>query len=137
MLTRAKCLMIIDGDPNTLKIDKNWREVLSEYKAAGVCTGVPFEIESRNPKSKNSKIGKTISSLTNNSKPNSVTAVKAQKNINFIRRNTNSTVTQAVVGSSIKPKTLDEQLSDVMIDEMILHLNKLKMKISKTMPEAI
>lgn len=39
--------MIIVGDPNTLKSDKNWREVLREFKETGVCTGVSFGLEKR------------------------------------------------------------------------------------------
>lgn len=64
LLTRAKCLMIIIGDPNTLKLDKNWRQVLMRFKKTGVCTGETFdfkwqaiessgskEINDKNPKS--------------------------------------------------------------------------------------
>lgn len=37
--------MIIVGDPYTLKLDKNWNQVLTEFQKAGVCNGHSFDVK--------------------------------------------------------------------------------------------
>lgn len=56
MLTRAQCLMIIVGDPYTLRLDKNWHKVLNDFKKIGVCTGESFDLENR--------FGKTLADVS-------------------------------------------------------------------------
>lgn len=65
--------MIIIGDPNTLKFDKNWRKVLIKFREIGVCTGEPFSLRFDNTKNGNA----TPFNKPSNAKSGIVTPTKA------------------------------------------------------------
>lgn len=119
--------MIIVGDPNTLKCDKNWRDVLEEFKRSGVCTGVPFVLDTPGKGGKNKNNKKLKNRMKSSVKKNAVKAPlknmlqktnvndsknKASSEPTFLDKNNIKRITnnhKSIASNIVKPSVMKNQ----------------------------
>lgn len=120
-MTRAQCLLIIIGDPNTLKLDKNWRQVLDDFKQAGVCTGVKFTTQKQKKQQRKplkTQSGQKITNQENLRTTSPKTVKRSEQNSRryTIDRNLMRSVEEVITLSKLLPKKTSTKTDRVLKD---------------------